>query len=78
MAVKTLALFLVTYLLLHPAGDSVFAQQSDPEDWSGIWEAEGTLFRISVSVTDDVLTVGEVESLGFLWSAEPGRIEGDQ
>lgn len=45
--------------------------------WNGEWIAEGTLFRIEVQVSDSVMEVLEVESLGFVWTSEAGEIIGN-
>ena len=45
--------------------------------WNGEWIAEGTLFRIAVQVSDSVMEVVEVESLGFVWTSEAGEIVGN-
>jgi hypothetical protein len=45
--------------------------------WEGQWIAEGTLFQIQVAVNGGKLQVSEVESLGFVWLAEPGEIKGN-
>jgi hypothetical protein len=50
--------------------------QADDARWNGRWLAEGTLFEISVTVDNGVMTVAEVESLGFTWSSEPGEVTG--
>ena len=55
--------------------------QSDQADqtqlWNGKWIAEGSLFQIAVEVKDNQMRVTQVESLGFEWSSEPGKITGD-
>lgn len=53
------------------------AQAQDGHSWDGQWIAEGTLFQVRVEVRDQVMTLAEVESLGFVWSSEPGTVEGD-
>ena len=45
--------------------------------WNGEWIAEGTLFRIEVQVSESVMEVVEIESLGFVWTSEAGEIEGN-
>lgn len=59
-------------LLLWPA---LVQAQPGPSDWNGEWLADGSQFRLRVSVEDDEITVSEVESLGFIWSAEPGVVD---
>ena len=57
--------------------DSVMVTD-DGSHWNGEWIAEGTLFRVAVTVQDNVLELAEVQSLGFVWSAQPGTISGNQ
>lgn len=51
--------------------------QDDSPSWEGRWIAEGTLFQIQVSVSDNKLRVSQVESLGFIWSSSVGEIKGN-
>ena len=53
------------------------AQDALETDWEGEWIAEGTLFRIGVSVQDGILKVTQIESMGQIWSSEDGEIEGN-
>lgn len=46
------------------------------EAWNGEWIAEGTLFRVAVSVRDEVMTVTQLESLGFAWRGPVGTVRG--
>lgn len=55
-----------------------WSEQTDYSDyWNGEWIAEGTLFQIAVSVEGGVMTVNQVESLGFEWSNDNGEVKGD-
>ena len=47
-------------------------------DWTGTWIAQGTLFSVAVSVQEGLFRVDEVQSLGFVWTSEPGSVDGDQ
>ncbi|MEQ8312922.1 MAG: hypothetical protein RL839_14020 [Gammaproteobacteria bacterium] len=58
-------------------GLNAAAQESSDSVWNGEWIAEGTLFRIGVSVEDGVMTVVQIESLGQIWSSQEGTIEGN-
>lgn len=67
-------------LLALSASTLAHAQpDQEPADsrWEGQWRAEGTLFEIRVNVTDGVMSVGEVESLGFVWTSEAGEVTGN-
>jgi len=49
-----------------------------PADWNGVWIAEGTLFSVRVRITDGVLAVEEIQSLGQIWSAQTGTVAGNE
>ena len=54
------------------------AVQEFPESvWNGEWIAEGTLFRIGVSVEDGVMKVVQIESLGQIWTSQEGSVAGN-
>jgi len=44
--------------------------------WSGIWNAEGTLLTLKVTHHDDQLHVEPLESLGHIWRNSVGHING--
>lgn len=60
---------------------SLFASANAQEDlsahWDGLWIVEGTLFSIAVAIENEQLTVQQVESLGFQWSSENGKVDGN-
>lgn len=60
---------------------SLFANVNAQEDlsahWDGLWIVEGTLFSIAVAIENEELKVQQVESLGFLWSSENGKVDGN-
>ncbi len=45
--------------------------------WNGLWVAEGTLFSIAITIENEEMKVGQVESLGFEWSSENGKVDGN-
>lgn len=53
------------------------AQEDLSQHWDGVWNAEGTLFTISVEVADGVMQVTKIETMGFEWTNEDGRVEGN-
>ena len=55
---------------------SLFAQE-DILAWEGEWAANGTYFKISVAVEDNVLKVTQLESLGFEWTSKDAVIDGN-
>ena len=60
---------------------ALFANANAQEDlsahWGGIWVAEGTLFSITVTIENEEFKVGQLESLGFDWSSENGKVDGN-
>lgn len=75
--------YLLTLLCLVGAGflclgfaGSLGAQPAPEPSWEGEWVAEGTLFRIAVSVENAELSVTQIESLGFVWSSGAGEVDG--
>lgn len=74
-AIKDNFLALLVLQTLCLAGVPVLAQ--DATVWDGEWIAEGTLFRIAVSVDDNVMDVQQIESLGFVWTSDKGVVDGD-
>ncbi len=64
-------------LALNLAGNAA-AQTTMPDEWNGVWIADGSLFKIGVKVTDGNMVVTEVDSLGFAWTASAGIVAGNQ
>ena len=60
---------------------SLFASASAQEDlsahWNGLWVVDSTLFSIVVAIENEELKVQPLESLGFVWSNENGKIDGN-
>lgn len=56
---------------------SATAQESGSSAWNGEWIAEGTLFRIAVSVEDSIMKVVQIESLGQVWTNDDGEVAGN-
>ncbi|MCY4017259.1 MAG: hypothetical protein OXF82_08895 [Gammaproteobacteria bacterium] len=44
--------------------------------WNGVWIAEGTLFSVAVTVVGGRVELRQLESLGFEWSADNGKVAG--
>ncbi|GJM13920.1 MAG: hypothetical protein DHS20C12_23230 [Pseudohongiella sp.] len=53
------------------------AQEDLSAHWNGLWVVEGTLFSIAVEVENAELRIQQVESLGFEWTSENGKIDGN-
>ena len=52
------------------------AQEDLSAHWEGIWVADGTLFSIAAAIEKEEFRVVQLESLGFEWSSENGKIDG--
>ncbi len=57
-------------------GGSLSAQESTT-NWDGHWVAEGTLFQVEVQVEGKQVSLTQVESMGFVWTSQPGIIAND-
>ncbi len=79
---KLFFLFMTGGILLWGLPSAPAGAQGSPENasaaWNGTWIAQGTLFSVAVSVTEGVFKVDQEQSLGFAWSSQPGRVNGDQ
>lgn len=42
-----------------------------------MWNAEGTLFSIGIIIENGEMKVTQIESLGFEWTNENGKIDGN-
>ena len=45
-------------------------------DWEGQWLAEGTLFKVGVTLDNGLLKITQIESMGQIWSSGDGKIDG--
>ena len=53
------------------------AEEDLSQHWNGVWTAEGTLFTIGVEVADNVMTITQIETMGFVWTNEDGQVDGN-
>jgi len=53
------------------------AQEDLSAHWDGVWIVDGTLFSIAVAIDGEELKVRQVESLGFEWSNQDGKVDGN-
>ena len=67
----------VATLVVVCLSGAVGAQENSNLDWEGEWLAEGTLFRIGVSIEAGILKVTQIESMGQVWSNQDGEIDGN-
>lgn len=66
----------LTLALLLVLGSQARAAEDYAQYWNGVWNAEGTLFSVEVTVADDRVELRQLESLGFQWSSSAGRVAG--
>ena len=65
-------------MILSAAQRLVTAQtQIADTDWEGEWLAEGTLFRVGVTLDNGLLKITQIESMGQIWSSGDGEIDGN-
>ena len=66
----------LTLALLLALGPQARAAEDYAQYWNGVWNAEGTLFSVEVTVVDGRVELRQLESLGFQWSSSAGRAAG--
>ena len=65
-------------MILSTAQGPLAAQtQIADADWEGEWLAEGTLFRVGVTLDNGLLKINQIESMGQIWSSGNGEIDGN-
>ena len=67
----------IAALLLFTSLVASYGQDDVSTHWDGVWNAEGTLFRIAIVIEDGEMKVTQIESLGFEWTNENGKISGN-
>lgn len=65
-----------TLALLLALGSQAWAAEDYAQYWNGVWNAEGTLFSVEVTVVDGRVELRQLESLGFRWSSSAGTVAG--
>lgn len=70
---SNLTLLIIAVLLSH----KLAAQETSDNVWTGNWIGDGTLFQIQVEVTNGIMKVHQVESMGFIWTSKDGSVEGN-
>jgi len=66
------------FLLTAAANSQTGTDISSSANWNGTWLAQGTLFSVAVTIQDEVFLVDEVQSLGFVWTSQPGEVNGSE
>lgn len=55
----------------------IHAQEDLSAHWNGIWTAEGTLFTLGITVENGLMKVQQIETMGFEWTNQDGKVEGN-
>lgn len=66
----------LTLALLLALGSPARAAEDYAQYWNGVWNAEGTLFSVEVTVVGGRVELRQLESLGFQWSSSAGTVAG--
>lgn len=66
----------LTLALLLALGPQARAAEDYAQYWNGVWNAEGTLFSVEVTVVGGRVELRQLESLGFQWSSSAGTVAG--
>ena len=66
----------LTLALLLALGSQARAAEDYAQYWNGVWNAEGTLFSVEVTVVGGRVELRQLESLGFQWSSSAGTVAG--
>ena len=66
----------LTLALLLALAPQARAAEDCARHWNGVWNAEGTLFTVEVTVAEGRVELRQLESLGFQWSSSAGRVAG--
>lgn len=75
--IKNNALMRALVICVSLIFSSSLLAQEDSHAWEGQWVANGTYFKIAVTVEDNVLKVTQLESLGFEWTSKDAVIDGN-
>lgn len=54
-----------------------YGQEAPTSQWNGVWNSEGTLFRIGIVIEEGEMKISQIESLGFEWTNQDGEINGN-
>jgi hypothetical protein len=60
------------------AGAQTSVDEFSAAAWNGTWLAQGTLFSVAVTVQNGEFRVNEVQSMGFVWTSQPGNVNGSE
>jgi hypothetical protein len=52
------------------------AQVLSKQAWEGNWITEGSLFEVGIEIENSVMTISQVESMGFVWTSKSAKVEG--
>ena len=57
--------------------DRLYAQVFSEQVWEGSWVADGSLFEVLIEVENSVMTISQIESMGFVWQSKSAKVAGN-
>ncbi len=55
----------------------LYAQVFSEQVWEGSWVADGSLFEVLIEVENSVMTIFQIESMGFVWQSKSAKVAGN-
>ena len=55
----------------------LYAQVFSEQVWEGRWVADGSLFEVRIEVENSVMTISQIESMGFVWQSKSAKVAGN-
>ena len=71
----TFQVVFISSLLIAQAG--LYAQVFSEQVWEGRWVADGSLFEVRIEVENSVMTISQIESMGFVWQSKSAKVAGN-
>ncbi len=76
-SVKNFIVALLCSVFLLATGPKTIAQEDLQQHWDGVWIVDNTLFSIAVKVENKEMKLSQIESLGFEWTNQNGKVDGN-
>ena len=71
----TVPVVFISSLLIAQA--ELYAQVFSEQVWEGRWVADGSLFEVRIEVENSVMTISQIESMGFVWQSKSAKVAGN-
>ena len=71
----TVSVVFISSLLIAQA--ELYAQVFSEQVWEGRWVADGSLFEVRIEVENSVMTISQIESMGFVWQSKSAKVAGN-